>query len=99
MANKNKIIFVDRADLLKKLDDYKLVVKKSDANKAGAVDKLQNALKKIKRNDKEATKAILKLRNRMLDDAGTVYAEVDEDQLFEITALEQSVIADIEIDD
>lgn len=87
----SKITFTDRDDLLKKL-----VVKKVDANQEGILSALQKAIKRAKRGDKEATKAVIKLRKNMLRTCAEVYMELEEDDLFTTTVAELNLLEEIE---
>jgi hypothetical protein len=98
MANQ-KIKFVDRDDLLKKLEAEKIIMKKSDVNKEGSVTALQNALKRYKRGDKQAMTEVIKLRKKMLKMSSETFIEVEEDQLFSAAVAELEIVENIDIEE
>lgn len=93
---KEKITFVDRDDLMKKLDAAKIVMKKSDVNKEGLVSSLQKALMRVKRGDKHATLEVLKLRKKMLSLSSETYIELNEEQLFSTAVAELEIVEEID---
>jgi len=100
MSNTNqRIKFVDREDLLKKLEAEKIIMKKSDVNKEGRVTALQNALKRYKHGDKHAMNEVIKLRKKMLKLSSETYIEVEEDQLFSAAVAELEIVENIDVEE
>lgn len=93
---KEKIKFIDRDDLMKKLDAAKIVMKKADVNKEKLVSSLQNALMKVKRGDKHAALKVLELRKKMLSLASETYIELNEEQLFSTAVAELEIVEEID---
>lgn len=96
--SKDLIKFVDRDDLLKKLDPSKILVKKSDINTQGLLENLRNALKRYRRGDKEAMKEVIKLRKKMLKLSSESYIELEEDKLFNTAVAELEILEQIDIE-
>lgn len=97
--SKEKIQFVDRDDLIKKLDAERILVKKSDIHKDNILAGLQDAIKRSKRGDKHAIKEIVKLRKKMLQLSSETYIELEEDQLFSATIAQLEVVEEIDTDE